>query len=110
MSIKSIGAITACMAYLGLRIDQHVHDPVDCYFSKKGGSSGLMEVAFHNDVHGHQGPYLVFDETIRGFGIRFQEFKPAYQSFEFLEGSDRGVLTCTGDDYEFTMKFTANSA
>ncbi|MBA5689158.1 hypothetical protein [Rugamonas apoptosis] len=105
MSVQSIQAIQACMAFLGLRLDQPVHKSVGCFFAKQGGSAGPMRVVFQNDVHGHQGPYLVFDHTIRGFGIPFQEFKPAYQTFQFKEGNDAGTLMCAGNGYVFSMTF-----
>jgi hypothetical protein len=105
VSQKSIQAIRSCMSFLGLRIDKHAHKPVGCSFRKQGGSAGPMYVTFQNDVHGHQGPYLIFDETIRGFGILYQEFKPAYQQFKFTSAQESGTLTCTGDGYSFSMTF-----
>ncbi|WP_092609690.1 hypothetical protein [Janthinobacterium sp. YR213] len=106
MSLKSIQAIQACMSFLGLRLDQPYHEAIYCTFSKLGGSAGLMQVVFNNDVHAHQGPYLTFDDTIRGFGIQYQEFKPAYQQFAFKKDGEQGVLTCKGNGYQFSMRFS----
>lgn len=64
-----------------------------------------MHVTFQNDVHSHQGPYLAFEDAIRGFGIPFQEFKPAYQQFKFTSDADSGTLTCKGEGYAFTLTF-----
>jgi len=93
------------MAVLGLRRDLHIHSPVTCLFQKIGGSSGSMEVTFKNNVHGHEGPYLIFDETIRGFGIRDQEFKPRYTQFAFKENGMTSKLTCKSDGHVFSLTF-----
>lgn len=97
------------MLYLGLRLDQPFHKPVNCFFRKQGGGSGPMLVTFQNDVHSHQGPYLAFDDTIRGFGIPYQEFKPAWQDFSFSADEDSSSLTCSGDGYTFYLKFRITS-
>ena len=93
------------MLHLGLKLDKHKHKPVECKFSKHGGGSGLILVTFRNDVHSHQGPYLTFDETIRGFGIPFDEFKPAWQDFYFSKDEDFCSLTCKGKGYAFDLTF-----
>lgn len=93
------------MSYLDLRLDKPYHKPINCFFEKKGGGAGPMSVVFMNDPHAHDGPYISFDSTIRGFRIAHQEFTPEYQDFEF-KSNDKGCrLTCIGDGYEFSMDF-----
>lgn len=103
MSTDSIQAVQACMLFLKLRLDKHSHAPIQCGFSKHGGSSGTMFVTFQNDVHAHNGPYLTFDDTMYGFGIRRKEFKPYNHRFKFNAKSRS--LTCKGTGYTFELTF-----
>lgn len=103
MSIDSIQALQECMSFLGLRLDRPSHEPVYCLLKKQGGSSGTRLVTFQNNVHAHAGPYLTFDEAIRGFGIPCQVFKPHNDKFDFNE--DCRALTCEGNGYKFHLTF-----
>ena len=104
MTIESIQAIQACMKFLGLRLDQRESKEIQCDF-RKGSASGVMLVQFLNDVHAHQGPYIAFDDTIKGFGLQYQTFKPAFQEFSFEIRREVGILTCSDTNFEFHLRF-----
>lgn len=104
MTVESIQAVQACMKFLNLRLDQPASKEIECSF-RKDGASGIMLVQFLNDVHAHQGPYIAFDDTIKGFGIQYQTFKPAFQDFIFKVVNGTGILTCSDKNFEFRLRF-----
>lgn len=93
------------MLFLKLRFDQPASKKIDCLFRNAQGAPGNMHVQFLNDVHAHTGPYLSFDNTIRGFGIPHQQFKPAFDTFTFVDQGKYGVLDCKGKNYAFSLRF-----
>lgn len=102
--VNSILAVQKTMSYLKLRLDQPRSSPIEHLF-EYGRHRALMHVEFCNDVHSHQGPYIEFDETIRGFGMQYQVFKPQFQHFSFSASNNEGMLVCKGKGFEFSMKF-----
>lgn len=106
--IESISAIQDCMKFLGLHVDQLEHSYLFTLIEVNGKTNhGTACGKFRNDPYSHQGPYLEFDETIRGYGIRFQEFKPQWQTFVFTasESDDRaGVLFVQNSDPKYSFK------
>lgn len=104
MTIESIQAVQECMKFLGLRLDQPESSKIECTFVKDR-VRGLMYVQFLNDVHAHHGPYIGFDETIRGFGIPYLTFKPSFQEFVFEVEDGNGMLTCSDSKFTFTLRF-----
>ena len=81
MSIESLSAIKRCMKFLqidaaareGIRVDATIEIP-------KYNKRGPIVVEFHPGVE--DGPYISFDPSIRGYGIRIEAFRPRQQASE----------------------------
>lgn len=66
-------------------------------------SNGTVSVTFVCNRHSGDGPFLEIDDTIKGFGIRYTNFKPAYQKFTWNDA--RKTLSITGNSYHFFLAF-----
>ncbi|QIE30059.1 hypothetical protein SBC2_81350 (plasmid) [Caballeronia sp. SBC2] len=98
---KSMVALQDCMNAIGLRLDEIESEPIWAKIENivGGRGEGGIHVTFHNDVYGHTGPYISFDETIRGFGLQYQQYKPQFQTFKLRFEDNDARLRIEGDDY-----------
>ena len=64
-----------------------------------GTSKGYVKI----DPYSHSGPSIQFDETIRGFAIRHEDFHPRWQSFVFEEENGVGYLTIINISPSYTL-------
>ena len=107
-NIAAIQALKKCMEFLRLapdRIAQSFH----CKVVEVDGKfvDGTSQGHFVIDPYSHNGPSMCFDETIRGFGIQYENFDPRWQSFVFEEKNGVGYLTIRNPSpsYSFVVKF-----
>lgn len=109
MAIESTMALQECMQFVGVTPDdfglREFHPGITV---RSGGvGSGTITVWLQNQPH--HGPKLLADTTIYGFGIRFLNFEPEYQTFEFTELKGTGILTVTNNrapKYSFALRFS----
>jgi hypothetical protein len=103
MSIQSQASLKRCMKFLqvdgaatqGTRVDAMIEIP-------KYNRRGPIAVEFH--VSPGDGPFISVDPTIRGYGIRVDEFRPAQVRMRFDARS--GTLRVSHeDDYDFVLQF-----
>lgn len=65
-------------------------------------AAGSVSLQFFSGQYSSFGPYVLFDETIKSFDIRFTEFKPQYQDFSY--DAKLNELTIKGQNYEFCIE------
>lgn len=111
--LDSIQALKDCMDFLGLAPDL-IEQPFLCKVVEVDGKyfGGTSRGRFRVDLHKHDGPFIEFDQTIRGYGLKHDQFKPRYQSFEFVREERAGLLTIQNrppslPPYHFVVEFKA---
>lgn len=72
-------------------------------YNYKNHSSGNITVTFNCNWQSGDGPYIEVDDVIRGYGIKYESFKPQWQKFSY--NKDGKKLLITGDDYRFSLTF-----
>lgn len=108
--VGSIDALQRCMAFLGLSPEKRTQSFSPRVIEANGKhTGGLANADFRIDPHTHDGPYLEFDASIRGYGITYEVFKPQFQSFAFEQKEDGeriGVLTVKNakPSYSFSLE------
>ncbi len=104
---KSMEALQKCMQAIGLRLDEIKSEPIWAKIENIDGGhgEGSIHVTFHSDVYGHTGPYISFDDTIRGFGLKYEEYRPKFQTFKVKRESGQVRLRVEGESYAFTLVF-----
>lgn len=65
-------------------------------------SAGEVGLQFFSGQYSSFGPHVLFDYTIKSFGIQYTEFKPQYQDFIF--DSELNELTIAGPEYKFCIQ------
>ncbi|TKF74551.1 hypothetical protein FCV62_21325 [Vibrio kanaloae] len=106
MEIESISAIQSCMSSLGLKRNDQASYEVTARIKNlnKATPLGKVDVTFWSNVYSGDGPFVSVDDTIRGYGIPFEEFKPRFQTFSFDE--KHKILEVKGNGYNFQLIFT----
>lgn len=104
MPVDSIAAIRDCMNSLGFRVsDSTEHSTTAKLFNETNKQSGIIDVTFKSNWHSGEGPFLEVGDEIRGFGIRYLQFKPRW--VEFTWNPDDKELVVVGNDYKFSLGF-----
>ena len=108
MSIQSQSAIKRCMKFLHIDPSAKDTNRVDATIEvKKYNKRGPIGVEFHSSVE--DGPYISIDHTIRGYGVRLDEFKPSLVRMRF--DAREGILHISHeDDYDFVLKFATEGS
>jgi hypothetical protein len=108
MSIQSEGAIKRCMKFLHIDPAAKETTRVDATIEvRKYNKRGPIGVEFHASAE--DGPYISIDHTIRGYGVRQDEFKPGLVRMRF--DAREGILHVSHeDDYDFVLKFATGSS
>lgn len=105
--MNSVSAMRSLMISMGLKKSEKLEfDVCADLFNKKNRQRGNIQFKINSNWHSGDGPYLDFDETIKGFGIHFTKFEPKWQEMTW----DRDEFTLTVKDpknsYEFSLAFT----
>lgn len=101
--IKSSSAIIDCMNKNRIGDRGVYHHKVLCKIIKSGRlQPGVTGVTFINSPSGNDHPYLLFDDTIKGYGLSHTEYRPEYQVFSF--DNIKNELMIKGRGYAFTIK------
>ena len=104
MSIESIGAVKECMEDLGIGINEQNTKTVTANLTCTSPRSyGTVNVTFHSNWHSGDGPYLVIGSEMRGFGIPFEEFRPATVDFTYHRETKQ--LHISHENYKFSLQF-----
>ena len=108
--LNSIEAVKACMDHLKLARDVQESGVVRANLTKANGKKirfGVIGVEFKNDVHAHRGPWIEFDDTVRGYGLRYTQFTPQY--YEYSWDADTCCLSVKDDkdSDSFTLQFAS---
>lgn len=64
---------------------------------------GPIHFSINSNWHSGDGPWLDFDDSIRGYGIPFTKFTPGYQDIDWDD--EAFCLTVADQAYEFTLTF-----
>ena len=72
-------------------------------FNPSNNNVGNIVVTFNSNWNSSDGPYLEFDETIRGFGLYYRLYNPRWVSMNYHERTME--LAVRGADYEFVLSF-----
>jgi hypothetical protein len=106
MSMDSYGGIRKCIDYLKIDINKNIQNLVRAKINviAPNESTGSIEVIFMSNWNSGEGPYIEFDETIKGYGIQYTQFKP--QWVEMKWNSKTSTLTISNNSkYEFELIF-----
>ena len=105
--MESISAMWEFMDTLGLERSKQMEFKVQAkIFNSIDKTSGVIKFKINSNWHSTSGPYLDFDETIKGFGIMFTKFDPNWVDMSW----DKESLTLMVEDrskpYAFSLTFS----
>ena len=104
MRTKAMRELSKCMKDLGIDTARQLRNKVDAWiFNPSSKARGDITVTFHSNWSSSDGPYIEFDETIRGFGLNHAEYRPRWVDMRY-DKSEK-CLTVSHEGYEFTLTF-----
>ena len=105
MPSDSISALRACMEFLSLDPNEARSHDVQARITleRPKASAGGIAVTFQSNWHSGDGPYLDFGDEIKGYGVRYAQFKPKWVNITWSSADTS--LRIEGSEYDFTLKF-----
>jgi hypothetical protein len=99
---QSISAVKDCMDDLGIiRNDTRLFKTIAEI--QNGNQIGDIDITFNSNWQNGDGPFIQTCDTIRGYGIMFDEFKPRWQKIDYDKESK--TLYIKGNGYSFSLQF-----
>ena len=98
--VNSELALEDCLSHFGMPGHAQVSYDAKCQV-EASGSKGFT--SFRYKTKRHSEPSLVFDVTLKGFGIPYTEFSPQYQLFEYDECNQSLKIRDRQGRYEFVV-------